>query len=65
MTAHEPIPFCWNARRWLVHGHDPRSCPYIGQQGNTYCIGAKCGYYEEREPTRHVLRILDLLQETK
>ena len=61
-AAPELIPFCWNSRRWLVHAHDPPSCPYIGFQGNTYCIGGGCGYYEERQPTRHVLNLLKMLQ---
>ena len=59
----DKIPFCWHARRWLIHAIDPRSCPYIGTWGVTYCIGDKCGYYEEREPTKYVLNLLELLRE--
>ncbi len=35
-------------------GIDPRSCPYLGFQGNVNCIHEGCGYFEWREPTGYV-----------
>jgi hypothetical protein len=58
----ERIPFCHNSRRWLIGGHDPRTCPYRGL-GATYCIGVGCGYYEERKPTAYLKRRLRLLED--
>ncbi len=47
------VPFCWNSRRWLLMGIDPRSCPYLGD-GNVNCIHEDCGYFEWRESTGYV-----------
>jgi hypothetical protein len=44
--------FCLNSRRWLFKFLPtiPRSCPYLGDQGNRDCVYEGCGYYEVREP---------------
>ena len=46
------LPFCWNSRRWLLGGIDPRSCPRL-EMGEVNCILEDCGYFEWREPTKY------------
>lgn len=60
------IPYCWNSRRWLLMGIDPRSCPYLGYQGNVNCMEESCGYFEWREPTPYIrwkMRELEIREE--
>jgi len=59
----ETAGFCWHSRRWLVYAQDPASCPEIGFQGNTFCIGPNCGYYQERKLTPYIKRRLQRLRE--
>ena len=54
----EKLSFCTNSRRWLVfETMNPRSCPYEKER----CPGC-CGYYQEREPTKYVLRKMKILK---
>ena len=60
----ERMAFCWKSRRWIITfdaGGYPKSCPYIGFQGNSSCVEEQCGYYEEREPSPYILRKLEIL----
>jgi hypothetical protein len=49
------LPFCWNSKRWLLSGIDPRSCPYL-TMGEVNCVEESCGYFEWREPTPYARR---------
>ena len=60
----ELVGFCLNSRRyvdfmWLL----PKSCPSKGWQGNTFCEGENCSYYEERAPSMHYKRKMKLMRE--
>lgn len=55
------LGFCLNSRRWLIHAIDPRSCPYIGSQGEVNCVGVGCGYYEERDPPQDIVETLAMV----
>jgi len=51
--------FCWNSRRWVVlmdlRMSYPEACPSRGMG----CAG--CSYFEEREQTAYVRRVLRIL----
>lgn len=55
--------FCHHARVWLdfLYEWTPRSCPYRMNPGSS-CLGGSCGYYENREPTRHYRRKMKSLK---
>lgn len=47
--------FCHNSRRWIWLTV-PRSCPYLGDQGNRDCLYGCCGYWEDKDMTRYARR---------
>jgi hypothetical protein len=59
LETEEKLAWCQNSRRWLFfmdfRGQYPETCPYQGQ-----CH--RCGYFQEREPTRYILRKLGALE---
>lgn len=57
------VPFCWNTRRWLdfCFTGSPRSCPYR-EQGNNNCVYEKCGYFENRIPSKRYKRNMKILR---
>ena len=58
------VGFCTNSRRWVdfMLPTPPKSCPYLGWQGQSHCSDHSCGYYEERTPTRSYKKKLDTLK---
>jgi len=60
MSKDKKVAWCQNSRRWLVFmdliGRYPKTCPYNGD-----CDG--CGYFEERQPSKYLLRKEGLLKE--
>lgn len=54
--------WCQNSRRWIrfmIAGRPLKSCPFFEEQ---FLNCEKCGYYEEREPTKHLKRKLKTLR---
>ena len=47
--------YCLNSRWWIefMLPRPPKSCPYSAAASGYQCVGDKCGYYEQREPTPH------------
>ena len=60
-SSEEKMAWCQNSRRWLVFMdlamRYPEFCPHNGQ-----CAKGYCGYFEERTPSKYVLRKLAVLQ---
>jgi len=55
-------PWCSNSRRWLTVLfvlHLPQTCPFRARKD---CVDRKCGYYEERPATAHLLRIIEAFE---
>lgn len=60
-------PFCLNSKRWLtvmLSMNLPKSCP---NQTEQECEYEKCTYYEEREATPYLLKLMErfMLREMK
>lgn len=52
-------PFCNNSRKYILFFDIfgvPKTCPY---RDEIICIGKKCGYYEEKEPSKYFKRKLE------
>lgn len=59
------VGWCWNSRQWVdfMMPKPPKSCPYLDFQGEQHCVNETCGYYEEREPSKHYNHKLKYLRE--
>ncbi len=55
--------YCLNSRRWVCFmiPRPPKTCPYLGNEGATHCVGDHCGYYEMRKPTKSFIRKHEIL----
>ena len=55
-------PFCLNSKQWITVMFSmflPKSCPNETEQ---FCEYEKCAYYESREATPYLLRMIKIMK---
>ena len=57
-ASRNEIGFCQNSKMWIgIMAFNPKSCPYHVAD----CHPNGCGYYEDREPNKYILRKMKIL----